>query len=272
MTSSNTTITASDLDAVSASTVYDPADAKIGKVKQVYLDNVSGEPRWLAVSTGLFSSDSLVPIAGARRRGSDEIVIAASKDTVKGAPHLDNDGQLSAQDEEALYAYYGLPAANTTSTGLNNAAQASAGEVSAPRHAAGTDTTSAGTDGVVRHEERLNVGTEREAVGTARLRKYVVTEEQTITVPTTHEEVRVVREPIVDSTSVADSAIGEQDQEVTLHRDRVVVNKETVPVEKVGLDVREVGDEQTVSDTVRKERIDTDGVDTGPSTDTSSTH
>ncbi|WP_280450730.1 DUF2382 domain-containing protein, partial [Nocardia cyriacigeorgica] len=38
---------------------------------------------------------------------------------------------------------------------------------------------------MVRSEERLDVDTEQQVAGKARLRKYVVTEEQSITVPTT---------------------------------------------------------------------------------------
>jgi hypothetical protein len=48
--------------------VYDLGGAKIGKVKRVYVDNASGAPTWASVSTGLFSEDSLVPLAGARLR------------------------------------------------------------------------------------------------------------------------------------------------------------------------------------------------------------
>jgi stress response protein YsnF len=59
--------------------------------------------------------------------------------------------------------------------------------------------TLAGTDdAMTRSEERLTVDTEREHVGTARLRKHVVTEEVQMTVPVRSEEVRLEREPITD--------------------------------------------------------------------------
>jgi stress response protein YsnF len=47
----------------------------------------------------------------------------------------------------------------------------------------------------------------------------------------------------------------------TLHEERPVVEKETVPVERVRLDKETVADEMTVDEEVRKERIDTDGID-----------
>ena len=40
---------------------------------------------------------------------------------------------------------------------------------------------------------------------------------------------------------------------------RSVVNKEAVPVERVRLDTETVTDQETVSDEVRKERVDVDG-------------
>ncbi|MGY1762461.1 PRC and DUF2382 domain-containing protein, partial [Geodermatophilus sp. SYSU D00805] len=61
----------------------------------------------------------------------------------------------------------------------------------------GRDISGPTTDNAMtRSEERLNVGTRTEEVGRARLRKYVVTENVTETVPVSREEVRVEREPI----------------------------------------------------------------------------
>ena len=52
---------------------------------------------------------------------------------------------------------------------------------------------------MTRSEERLKVGTETVTTGRVRLRKVVVTEQQQVSVPVSHEEVRVVREPISES-------------------------------------------------------------------------
>ena len=46
---------------------------------------------------------------------------------------------------------------------------------------------------VTRSGEQLRVGTETVDAGKARLRKYVVTGQQTVTVPVSHEEVRIER-------------------------------------------------------------------------------
>ena len=117
---------------------------------------------------------------------------------------------------------------------------------------------------MTRSEERLNVGTERQAAGRARLRKYVVTENVTQTVPVQREEVRLEREPITEGNrgeALRGPDISEAEHEVVLHEERPVVDKEAVPVERVKLDTETVTDEVTVDEQVRKERIETDGVE-----------
>ena len=98
-------------------------------------------------------------------------------------------------------------------------------------------------------EERLDVGTERREAGRARLRKYVVTENVTQTVPVQREEVRVEREPITDTNrddALSGPGISEDEHEVVLHEERPVVDKDTVPVERVRLDTETVTDQVTV--------------------------
>ena len=95
-----------------------------------------------------------------------------------------------------------------------------------------------------------------------RLQKYVVEEEVTKTVPVRREEVRVEREPITDANrgdAVDGPDISEEEHEVVLHEEEVVASKRTVPQERVRLEKDVTTDEETVSETVRKEQIDVDG-------------
>ncbi|MBB5914773.1 uncharacterized protein (TIGR02271 family) [Nocardia transvalensis] len=247
-------MTNATLDSVIGNTMYDSAGEKIGKVKKIYLDNDTGTPTWAAVSTGLFSGDSMVPLAGAQHQAdAGTLQVRVDKEHVKSAPYLDDDGHISRAGEQELFAHYGI-----------DPRQAGWNAYGRQQIRPGPDepmTHGHGGDEMVRSEERLEIGTEREEVGKARLRKYVVTEEQTVDVPTTHEEVYVEREPITDPSEVRSARMGEQEQEVTLHADRVNVHKESVPVERVRLGVEEVEDHRTVSENLRKERIDTEGVD-----------
>src|SRR4051794_29005075 len=73
---------------------------KIGRIGQVYLDNQTGEPKWVTVKTGLFgTSESFAPLDDAQVDG-DDIVIGYSADQVKDAPRIEPDGALSSAEDE----------------------------------------------------------------------------------------------------------------------------------------------------------------------------
>jgi hypothetical protein len=87
--------------------VVDCDGDKVGSVNDIYLDRQTGEPAWLAINTGLFGMNvSFVPIEGVTRDGED-LRLPFDKDRVKDAPNIDPEGQLTPQEEQALYAHYG---------------------------------------------------------------------------------------------------------------------------------------------------------------------
>ncbi|MFF0745146.1 DUF2382 domain-containing protein [Streptomyces sp. NPDC004111] len=129
------------------------------------------------------------------------------------------------------------------------------------RTAAGTTGTKGQTEEMLLSEERLNVATEERESGRAQLRKRVVTEDVTKQVEVSHEEVRVTRVPITDEERRAGRTaanIGEGQVEVVLHEERAVMSKETVPVERVRMEVYKVTEQQEVSGQVRKEQVEFD--------------
>ncbi|MFD5283045.1 DUF2382 domain-containing protein [Streptomyces rubrogriseus] len=273
--------------------VYDGDGNKIGDAKHVFFDDMTGRPEWVSVKTGMFgSTESFVPIRDAALV-QDHLEVPYGKDQVKGAPSVDVDagGHLSETEEHRLYDYYGinwdsvLSEAERTdddrfATGLGTAGAAGAAGTAGAAGLAGTAGTAgaAGTAGgktgredamrregmrgdeaMTRSEEQMHIGVERHESGRARLRKYVVTEEVQQTVPVTHEEVRVVREPITDANrdeALAGPEISEAEHEVTLHAERPVVETETVPVERVRMTTEELTENETVRGQVRKERIE----------------
>ena len=91
-------------------TAYDHGGGKVGEVATVCLDQASGEPEWLTVTTGLSGpGQTLVPIARAHLRGPREVEFDLDKDTITGAPSIDPDGELS-QICIGCGRYYDLPA------------------------------------------------------------------------------------------------------------------------------------------------------------------
>ncbi|WP_327119545.1 PRC and DUF2382 domain-containing protein [Nocardia sp. NBC_01730] len=241
------------LDALIGSAVYDPGGDKIGKVKRVYIDNDSGSPTWVAVSTGLFRDDALVPLAGAQHQwDAGALQVQVKKDVVKTAPNLAQNGMISPEAELELFDHYDI---DPNRSGWNTF------EMQPRRAASPAQGRQRPGNGMVRPEERLDLGTEQEIAGRARVRRYIETEEQTVEVPTSREEVQVDREPITDPYTIRPYDIGEQGAEVTLHHDQMMVNNESRRVERVCLDVDEVEDSRIVSGAVREELIDTEGVD-----------
>jgi uncharacterized protein (TIGR02271 family) len=246
-------------------TLIDRDGDRMGTIDAIYVDDQTGEPEWALVNTGLFGTRStFVPIAQASASG-DQIQVPYEKQLVKDAPNMDPDGHLSEQEEQELWRHYGLDygggddAAGTT-TGYADADRAATDD---DRDRVGRDVSGPTTDdAMTRSEEELQVGTQARERGRARLRKYVVTEPQQVTVPVRREEVRVEREPITDANldaATSGPAISEEEHEVTLREEEVVVDKRAVPKERVRLDTETVTDRRQVSDEVRKEQIEVEG-------------
>ena len=164
------------------------------------------------------------------------------------------DGELSQPEEAELYSYYGLDYSESRSdSGLPE------GTPGTPGRDAGTSSTD---DAMTRSEEELQIGKTQREAGRARLKKYVVTENVTQTVPVQREEVRLEREPVneanVDAATSGDE-ISEDEHEVTLTEEEVVAEKRVVPKERVRLTKDSVTEEQQVSEDVRKEQIESEG-------------
>jgi uncharacterized protein (TIGR02271 family) len=224
-------------------TMCDADGDKIGEIKEIYLDDATGEPEWALVSTGLFGSKAtFVPVARAHGEG-DQVRVDYDKATVKDAPGVEADQELSEDEEAKLYRHYGM-------------------EYSQSRSDSDRDVSGPTSDqAMTRSEEELRVGSERRELGHARLRKYVETERVTETVPTRREQVRVEREPVTEGSvdAAADGpVISEEEHEVTLTEERPVVEKTAVPKERIRLDTETVTDEETVSEDVRRERVAVD--------------
>ncbi|GAA1352499.1 DUF2382 domain-containing protein [Saccharothrix algeriensis] len=270
--------------------VVDSHGERIGSVKQVWLDDRDGRPMWASVHTGLFGlKETFVPIQDARiDKGS--ITVPVEKQQVKDAPRIDvTDEHMSDAQQDELYRYYGMiPTANTgehdrmpggrggqargqaeQTRGGQTGAEQTRGRAEQGGHVHSEHTRLPGMredaparqprgkaaegDSVTRYEEQLDVGTRDVAAGRVRLVKHVVTEQQNMTVPVSHEEVHVVSEPADGATG---EAFTEEEAEVTLRRQEPVVEKRAEPVERVRLDKETVTEQRQVGDQVRRERVE----------------
>ena len=227
--------------------VYDSAGDQIGKVEEIFYDEQTNEPEWIGIGTGFFGTKRvLVPVTGADFQ-ADGVSVPYSKEQVKGAPDVDSD-EISQDLEQQLYSYYGLGYSEQRSdTGLPEGGRPSG--------------TVEREGSLTRSEEELRVGKRQVEAGRVRLRKWVETEPVSADVELRRETARVQREPLNQPVSGAE--IGEQEIEVPLSAEQPVVQKETVARERISLEKDVEMDVETVSDEVRKERVDTEGDERG---------
>ena len=231
--------------------VVDAQGTKIGTVEEIFYDEQTGQPEWIGIGTGFFGTKRvLVPIQGANF-GGDGVQVPYSKDQVSGSPDIDGDF-VDQDTERELYSYYGISYSEERSdTVLPEGGAPSGGGMPA------------GEASVTRSEEELRVGKRQVEAGQVRLRKWVETEPVSADVQLERETVRVERQPINEPVSGAE--IGEDQIEVPLRAEEAVVQKEAVARERITLDKDVEVETQTVSDEVRKERVDLD-TDSGTTT------
>jgi uncharacterized protein (TIGR02271 family) len=263
---------------------------KVGTIVNFYLDEETGQPEWAVVRTGLLGSRlTLVPLGQATASfaaalgGGGSVTVPYDPATILDAPSVALGEELSELDTMAVLRHYGLevpePAEpgdleQTDTPGAEAVQTRNAGERPAELADQPT-TTSSPSDApveVIRSEEELQVGKRRRA-HRVRLKRYVVTDYVTKTIPVQREEVRLEQEPVDEPTTGeptgqptgGEEASAEEGTEVLLREEEVVVQKRVVPRERVRLTKEVVTEERPVSAEVRKEHVEGDDRDGGPS-------
>lgn len=244
--------TSPQVDAWMDRIVIDSAGAKVGTVSDVYVDDETSQPDWLAVKTGMFGTKvSFVPIQGARLDG-ETVAVAFEKEKIKDAPRIETDGALSVDDERELYAYYGRGYEAHSGRGPLPVPTM---DTAAPVRDARRETDAS----MVRSEEELTVNKRTQETGRVKLRKWVETENVQVTVPVEKQMARVVREPVRDGDTSGVGAFVDGEEEIVLSEEVVDVSKRVVAKERVGLATETVTEEVPVNETVRKERVAVEG-------------
>ena len=263
---------------------------KVGTILNFYLDKETGQPDWAVVRTGLLGSRlTLVPLEqatvsfAAAVGGGGNVTVPYDPATILDAPSVALGEELSELDTMAVLGHYGMDVAEpaepgdldqTDRPGAEAAQARSAGE----RPAALTGQppiSSSPFDApveVIRSEEELQVGKRRRA-RRVRLKRFVVTDYVTKTIPVQREAVRLEEEPVDEPApgeptgqpGGGEAAATEEGAEVLLREEEVVVQKRVVPRERVRLTKEVVTEERPVSGEVRKEHVEVDDRDVGPS-------
>jgi hypothetical protein len=90
--------------------VVDANGDKIGSLESVYFDTATDSAAFAAVQIGIPGRRRLVfaPLFGAVV-APRYVKLLVDKKTVKDAPGIETDGELTSEQEPELYAHYGLP-------------------------------------------------------------------------------------------------------------------------------------------------------------------
>jgi uncharacterized protein (TIGR02271 family) len=225
------------------------ADARpLGLLSAVHADQETGLPAWAVVDDGA-GGTALVPLRDARHDGAT-LHLPYTVEQLMTAPYPARPGPLGPDDLAALQRHY-----TGGATGPTGPAGPAVGTAAAP----------AAPAAMTRHEERLRVGVETVVTGRVRVRKRLVTEQQTITVPVTREEITVEHDdapaaglPGPTGVGAPGALLGEEVVEVVRHEERIVVTTEVVPVERVRVVRHVVTDPQVVGGAVRREVLEVD--------------
>ena len=206
--------------------VYGSDGEKVGDVSEV-------QDTYIVVSKGLFfPSERYIPTSAITRVEHDRVYLNLTKDEVK------------AHDWDRV------PETGTLSGAAGERRERTTEP--APRREGG--------ERVQLREEELRARKETVQTGEARIGKEVVSEEQTIEVPRTREEVEVERRPVDRRPS--DRPIGEgadETIEVPVREERVSVEKQPVVTEELSVHTRPVQETERVSGTVRREEARVEG-------------
>lgn len=223
--------------------VADRTTNVIGQVADVFLGRGTGEPEFVLVDLAS-GAQTIIPLTGSDLRGGT-LHVDADRERVAAAPPATDDPELTPEREAELYAFYSHepPALGHDQSATTELPPAGAGDRE-----------------MTRSEEQLVVDTEARPTERVHLRKRVVTEEVTVTIPLRREELVIEREPIEPGAQEApgDAQIVEADFEFVLLAEQPVIEKRVVPVEQIRLRKEVVVEEETISDHVRKERVDVD--------------
>src|SRR3712207_2474429 len=226
----------------------------------------------------LGTSSTLIPMDIAEvDDASSRITVSSNKQTVKDGPTFDDDREITPEYEEQVRSYYGLGGLTSTEERGSYEAYSGSGEVGAGMRMGDTESgqfrehglqeegvsEQSGSDlededelRVQRSEEELRAGTREREAGALNVRKRVVSERQSVEVPTRREEVTVDRVAVEGEASEAD--IADEEVRVPVTEEEVVVEKRPVAKEEVRIRKDVVEDTEVVEEDVRREEVDVD--------------
>lgn len=230
---------------VEGTPVYDAGGDKVGDVAR---HDVQGG--YLDVKKGwLFPKDVYIPMGAIARKTTDGVYLSMYKDQLK-EQNWDN----PPQQGQSWSGSVGHDVGNTVERGRTDV----------DMNRVNADTANLANQDTIDMpvvDEELQARKQREELGRVHLHKDVTEEQETLNVPVTHEEVTVERVPVQGAGNISDDAFQEKDIDVPVMGEQVTAEKRAQTTEEVRLHKQAVTENQPITDTVRKERVEVEGID-----------
>ena len=249
---------------------------KAGSIVDLYVDEQTERPTWALVRTGLLGSrQTLVPLdqatvpLTAMISGAASVQVPFENATILDAPTVAVGEEISDAAAVALRRYYGLgdPAAPAEGDDGQPGTEPLDAGAAVPAATTIEEMATASTEPsgtMIRSEEELRVRL-RQRTRRVRIKRYVVTDYVTTTIPVRREELRL-EEALADEASLtAPPALPGEGREMVLHQEEAVVSTRVVARERVRLRVQTVTERRRISGEVRKEHVEVDDRDLRPS-------
>lgn len=246
--------------------VFDRDGDKVGTVSEHGVQQGS-----LVVHHGLLRQDVYVPLNGIQRHDANGVYVSLTREQVgqlgPGA-NVGNVGNVAPGTRRSLESDQNEVTMRSPGMGGTPDTPLAAGQGmgmmdTGAATGAGNARPGQGDVAIPVREEQLRVERERDAAGAGRahVHKDVVEQQQTISAPVTHEELRVEHRPVRGDVPPDAQPFQEQDIDIPLMGEQLNVEKHAHVVDELHLRKESVTEQQQASGTVRKERINIEGVD-----------
>jgi uncharacterized protein (TIGR02271 family) len=270
-----------DLNQLFGYDVVDSHKESVGTIDNIWVDD-AGQPAFFGIQTGWLGKVHVVPAHGADvNYEGRKIRLHHPKDKVKDAPSFDTSADLSREQEDEVYRYYGLSRGATTAPTTQRETAGMTDQPEAPIHREKADLPYQEIRGV-KHPEQTGLGehpkghlesdeektiqlNEEEArvrkqerdAGGVRLRKIIRTETVHKPVELKHEDIEIERVPSGEGEA-AGSDLREDETYIPLRREEATLEKETHAKEQVKVHKKTTSEEKELSGEVRQEDLEID--------------
>ncbi len=228
--------------------VLDSEGNQLGRIRDIYEDEETGQASWASVQGGILGTSTYyIPLNDAHLDDAD-VRVNYDYDMIRAAPKMHGD-EFGKDMASELSNYYHHPQSETVANNTVTDNLDIDDDV--------VDEDNVVTDkSVDLHKEQLDIDTEARPYAKARLHKYTVTRNETITVPIVEEHAKLVFDDSPSARTDVTPDFGDRDVEIVLNREEPVVTKQVVRAGTARVQIEQTQREVPITAEIREEKVD----------------